>query len=401
MRKILYGFKKITFFHDLSFSAFFAGFTTVLVGVTSSIIIVFQAATAVGASPSEITSWIWALGLSLGLLSIILSLYYKIPLVTAWSTPGAAYIALNSEGIDLHHAVGAFIMTGVLISILGFSSLFKKLIDYIPTSITSAMLAGVLLPFCFKIFDYYPSNHLLILGMVVSYFFSKKLFPKYSVFITLVIGGMIAGFQGTIKYESFSFNFATPIFIEPAFSIHSIVQITIPLLIITMVSQNLIGVSIIKSFGYQCPVNQSIGWTGVLNTVFAPFGGFSANLAAISASLCLNDEVHQNQLKRYTASVIAGFFYVLVGIFGSAITYLFLSFPKALIIALASLALLPTLVSSLLDAFKDKKYLDSATLTFIITVSSISVGGLSSIILGLISGLALYIFELRVKRRYE
>ena len=133
MKKLSYRFNKFTFFYDLSFSTFLAGFTTVLVGVTSSIIIIFQAATAVGANPNEITSWIWALGLSLGLSSIILSLYYKIPLIAAWSTPGAAYIALNSKEIDIHHAVGAFIITGILIAILGFSSLFKKLIDHIPT----------------------------------------------------------------------------------------------------------------------------------------------------------------------------------------------------------------------------------------------------------------------------
>ena len=261
------------------------------------------------------------------------------------------------------------------------------------------MLAGILLPFCFKIFAYYPSNHLLILAMMVSYFVSKKLLPKYSIFITLVIGGIICWSQGTIKCASFSFNFATPVFIEPAFSIQSILQITIPLLIITMVSQNLIGVSIVKSFGYRCPVNQSIGLTGIFNVVFASFGGFSANLAAISASLCLSNDAHQNQAKRYTAAVIAGFFYILVGIFGSTITYLFLSFPKALIIALASLALLPTLIGSLLDAFKDKEYLDSAILTFIITVSDISIAGINSIILGLISGLVLYIFEFKSRKK--
>lgn len=378
------------FVRDFSISAFIAGFTTVLVGITSSIIIVFQAATILGASSQEIASWIWALGLTLGLSSIILSLYYKIPLISAWSTPGAAYIVLNGENININEAIGSFIVSGLLMTIFGFSSWFKKIITYIPISITSAMLAGTLFPFCLKIFDSYKINPWLILAMIASYFISKLYIPKYSILTTLIIGLSIAVTQGGIATNSLQFQITSPVFTPPIFTFHAFWTITLPLFMITMVSQNLVGITIVKSYGYDCPTNQAIGITGLFNTIFASFGAFSTNLAAISAALCLSSEVHEDKSRRYIASTIAGLFYVLVGIFGVTITSFLFLFPKELIVALASLALLSTLISSLLDSFKIKEEQDSAILTFMITISNIKIFGINSIIVGGLFGMLLY-----------
>jgi len=385
-----------SFIEDFSVSAFAAGFTTVLVGVTSSIIIVFQAATALGANSAEIASWIWALGLTLGLSSIVLSLYYKIPLIAAWSTPGAAYLAINGHQATLNEAIGAFIISGILITTAGFSSLFKKIISHIPTTITSAMLAGILLPFCLKIIEMYSKNTSLIIAMTISYFLSKVFVPRYSILTTLTIGVFFTLYQGGLNNIPISFELTQPIFINPIFNLHSIWNIAIPLFIITMVSQNLVGVSIIKSFGYPCPTNQAVGITGFFNTIFAPFGAFSTNLAAISAALCLSPDVHEDKSKRYIASVIAGFFYVLVGILGATITSLLFLFPKEFVITLAGLALLSTLINSFLDAFSVKGEQEPAILTFLITISDIKIFGINSIILGLLFGMVLY-FILRKK----
>lgn len=387
-----------SFFNDVSFASFIAGFTTVLVSITSSIIIVFQAASAVGATSSEISSWVWALGVALGLSSIGLSYFYKIPIVTAWSTPGAAYIALNATSISLQNALGAFLLSGVIIAFLGFSSFFKKVIRYIPTSITSAMLAGILLPFCLKIFNFYPLEKSLILSMIFTYFLAKKALPKYSVLLTLLVGTLITLLENKLKFSIIHFTLAKPIWVAPTFSIDSFFQITIPLVIITMVAQNLVGVSIIQSFGYRCDVNKTVGITGILNTLFAPLGAFAVNLASISASLCLNKDVDQDANKRYTAAIVASIFYLVIAFLGATVTSFLLSLPQALIIGLASLALLPTLIGSLLDAFKDKNSLDSCVLTFFITVSGISIYGLNSILLGLVLGLTLYFFERRKNR---
>lgn len=378
------------FFKDCSISTWIAGFTTMLVGVTSSIIIVFQAATILGANSQEIASWIWALGITIGLSSIILSLYYKTPIITAWSTPGAAYLVLNGGQLNLHEAIGAFILNGLLITIFGFSSLFKRIIAYIPVSITSAMLAGILFPFCLKIIDSYQVNSALVIVMIMTYFISKRIIPKLSILITLLAGISIAIMQGNIQNTALTFELTTPVFTMPIFNLHAFWTISVPLFVITMVAQNLVGVTMIKSYGYKSPTNQIVGTTGLLTTIFASFGAFATNLAAISAALCLDSSAHENPSKRYVASVVAGFFYILVGVFGITITSLLFAFPKELVVALASLALLSTLMNSLLDAFTDKKTQDSAILTFLVTISNISIWGINSIILGGILGMLLY-----------
>lgn len=379
-----------TFLKDCSTSAWTAGFTTMLVGVTSSIIIVFQAATVLGANSQEIASWIWALGLTIGLSSIVLSLYYKIPLIAAWSTPGAAYIVLNGGQIHLNEAIGAFILSGLLIAFFGFSSLFKRIIAYIPISITSAMLAGILFPFCLKLIDVYKVNSQLVVAMICAYFISKLVLPKFSILLTLLIGSIVAITQGHIHSTELTFQMTSPVFTMPVFTFHAFWTISIPLFIITMVSQNLVGVLMIKSYGYESPTNQAVGITGIFTALFAPFGAFAANLAAISAALCLSSDAHEDPSKRYVASVVAGFFYILVGVFGVTITAFLFAFPKELVIALASLALLSTLINSLLDAFKHKAHQDPAILTFLVTMSNVSVLGMNSIILGGILGMMLY-----------
>ena len=374
------------FARDFSLSAVAAGFVTVLVGFTASAVIVFQAAQAMGASEAEIASWMWALGLGMGLTCIGLSLRYRMPVVTAWSTPGAAMLIASTSGLPYAEAIGAFVVSALLMTIAGFSGLFERSLSRIPVSLASGMLAGVLLRFGLDVFVSMQTQLGLALAMFVTYLCGRRLFPRYAVIATLVVGIAIAGAIGLLHVEGLRLQWARPVFTTPALSLASLFGIALPLFIVTMTSQNVPGVAVIRASGYDVPISPVIGWTGVMNTLLAPFGAFALNLAAITAAICMGREAHPDPRRRYVAAVFAGIFYVIVGVFGATVAALLTAFPKELVMAIAGIALLGTIGNSLAAAMREENDREPALIAFLVTASGVSLAGIGSAFWGLLAG---------------
>ena len=371
---------------DLSLSAIAAGFVTVLVGLASSAVIVFQAAQSLGASPEEISSWMWALGLGMGLTCIGLSLRYRMPVVTAWSTPGAAMLIGSVAGLPLSDAIGAFLMSALLIAASGFSGFFERMISRIPVSLASGMLAGVLLRFGIDAFAAMKTQLGMVLTMFAVYLLARRLLPRYAVILTLLVGIAFAAGLGLLRVDGLSLELAKPVFTTPTFSLAAIVGIALPLFIVTMASQNVPGVAVIRASGYAIPISPVVGWTGLVNLLLAPFGAFALNLAAITAAICMGREAHEDAARRYVAAIAAGVFYVVVGLFGATVAALFAAFPKELILAIAGIALLGTIGNSLAAALRDEAEREPALVTFLVTASGLSLAGIGSAFWGLLAG---------------
>lgn len=371
---------------DLSLSAIAAGFVTVLVGFASSAVIVFQAAQSLGASPEEISSWMWALGLGMGLTCIGLSVRYRMPVVTAWSTPGAAMLIGSAAGLPLSDAIGAFLLSALLIVVSGFSGFFERMISRIPVPLASGMLAGVLLRFGIDAFAAMKTQLGMVLTMFAVYLLARRLLPRYAVILTLLVGIAFAGGLGLLRVDGLSLQLAKPIFTPPTVSLAAVVGIALPLFVVTMASQNVPGVAVIRASGYAIPISPVVGWTGVANLLLAPFGAFALNLAAITAAICMGREAHEDASRRYVAAIAAGVFYVVVGLFGATVAALFAAFPKELVLAIAGIALLGTIGNSLAAALREEAEREPALVTFLVTASGLSLAGIGSAFWGLLAG---------------
>jgi benzoate membrane transport protein len=383
-----------SFFRDLSLPAVVAGFVAVLVGFTSSVAIVFAAAQALGATGAQTASWIWALGLGMGLTSLGLSLYYRLPVLTAWSTPGAALIAAT-HGISLPEATGAFIVCALLIIAAGWSGLFERLMGRIPIAIAAALLAGVLAQFALKAALATVSAPLLVVVMALAYLAGRRWWPRYAVPAVLLAGIVVAAAQGRVHLGDVVVAWTQPVFVMPAFSWPALVSIGLPLFVVTMASQNLPGVAAQRASGYDTPVSPVIGTTGLASLAFAPFGGYALNLAAITAAICMGREAHEDPAKRYTASAMAGVFYILLGLAGGAVAGLLAAFPVELVAAVAGLALLGTIAGGLASALKDEQHRDAALLTFVVTLSGLTLAGIGSAFWGAVVGAVALAFQRR------
>ncbi len=376
----------MTVLKDVSVSAIIAGFVTVLVGFTSSAVIVFQAAQALNASPAEITSWMWALGLGMGLTCIVLSLRYRMPVVTAWSTPGAAMLITAAAGVSMSEAVGAFLLSGALITLCGFTGWFERAMNRIPIGIASGMLVGVLLRFGLDLFIAMKTQFTMVFAMFVVYLLARRLNPRYAVILALGVGLLIAGLQGLLHFETVTWQLAQPIWIMPRFSLAALIGVALPLFVVTMASQNVPGVAVQRASGYDIPISPVIGWTGATTMILAPFGGFALNLAAITAAICMGREAHEDPDKRYIAAVAAGVFYLIIGLLGGTVTALFTALPKELVLAIAGLALLGTIGNGLAAALGQERDREPALITFLVTASGVSLLGIGSAFWGLVAG---------------
>ena len=396
------------FFRDWSISAFSAGFVAVLVGFTSSIAIVFQAAQAFGATPEVMASWMWAIGLGMGLCTLVPSLWLKKPVMVAWSTPGAAVLASAglAGGFSMADAVGAFMMCAALIVLVGATGWFEKLMDRIPTAIASALLAGVLARFGLSAFTAAQTALPLVLLMLLSYLCAKRFWPRYAVPLTLLLAIVFVALNHGFLPTTIDYGLTRPVWTTPAFSLSAFVSLALPLFIVTMASQNLPGVAAIKAAGFGdaranggdagIPISATITLTGLCTLVLAPFGAFSLNLSAITAAICMGPEAHADPGKRYTAAVSCGGLYVLVGLFGATIIGVLTAFPKELVAAIAGLALLGSIAGGLRVALDQDQDREAAIITFLVTLSGLTLGGVGSAFWGVVAGaLALAVQHVR------
>lgn len=371
---------------DLSPSAVVAGFVTVLVGFTSSAVIVFEAARAAGADAEGIGSWMLALGVGMGVTCIGLSLRYREPVVTAWSTPGAAMLITSVAGVSMAEATFAFLVSGVLMALSGFTGWFERSMSRIPLSIASGMLAGVLLRFGLDVFVAMKTETTLVLAMFLVYLAARRLLPRYAVVAALGVGVAVAAARGLLHVDGVRLELARPVFTMPALSVPALVGVAIPLFVVTMASQNVPGVAVMRASGYATPVSPLVGWTGAATVALAPFGGYALNLAAITAAICMGREAHEDPRRRYVAAVSAGAFYLVVGIFGATVVGLFAAFPRELVLAVAGLALLGSIGGGLVTALRDEKEREAALVTFLVSASGLTLAGVGSAFWGLVAG---------------
>ena len=382
------------FFKDLSLPAATAGFVAVLVGFTSSVAIVFQAAQAFGATPAEISSWMWALGLGMGLCTAIPSLVWKQPVMVAWSTPGAAVLATAglAGGFSMAEAVGAFMACAALITLAGATGWFERVMNRIPMAIAAALLAGVLARFGLQAFAAAQTALVLVVLMLLAYLLGRRFAPRYAVPLTLLVAVAYVVATGRFDGGSLAFEFARPVFTAPVFSFAAFVSLALPLFVVTMASQNLPGVAAIRAAGYDMPISKIITITGLATLVLAPFGAFALNLSAITAAICMGPEAHPDAKKRYTAAVSCGVLYVLIGVFGAAVTGVLLAFPKELVLAIAGLALLGSIAGGLHAALREEAHREAALTTFLVTLSGVAIAGIGSAFWGVVAGaLALFV----------
>jgi benzoate membrane transport protein len=376
----------MSFFKDFSVSTVFAGAVTVMVGFTSSVAVVFHAAQSAGADAAQMASWIWALGLGMGITCVALSWRYKQPVVTAWSTPGAAMLITAASGMPMAEVIGAFVVSSLLVAAVGFSGVFERFMHRIPLPLAAGMLAGVLLRLGLDVFVNMSQQWPLPLLMTVVYLLARRWQPRYAVALSLMAGTALAAWQGDVHWQSIDWQWAQPVWVTPSFSLAALIGMALPLFIITMAAQNIPGVVAMKAHGYAPPLSPVMGWIGVVNVLLAPFGAFALNLAAITAAICSNEEAHADKNKRYTAAMSAGIFYILMGLAGASVVSLFAALPKALVMVIAGLALFGTIANALANSLEDISTREPALITFLVTASGFSLWGIGAAFWGLVAG---------------
>lgn len=372
---------------DFSLSAAVAGLIAVAVSFGGPAAIIFQAARAAQLDQAQLSSWIWAISIGSGVTGVLLSLRYREPVVTAWSTPGIALLATGWAAYPYPEAVGAFVIAAALITLCGVTGLFQALMDRIPRPIVSAMLAGILLRFGVDVFSWLGKAPLMAAAMIAAYLAAKRITPRYAILCALGSGFVVAACAGMLDFSAVSASLAVPLVTVPQFSMGAAIGLGLPLFLVTMTGQFATGFGVMRASGYTAPVSPIVSITGLASLCLAPFGGSGVNLAAITAAICTGPESHPDPAKRYVAGVVCGLAYITVGVFGAALVGLFTALPGALIAVVSGLALFGAIISGLTQAMEDASRREAALVTLLVTVSGVSFFGIGSAFWGLLGGL--------------
>ena len=363
-----------------------AGLVAVIIGFASSIALIYQVVITLGGTPDLVASWILMLGLVMGTTSIGLSYYYKVPVLIAWSTTGAALLISSAQGYNLNEAIGAFMFAALLVFLSGITGWFEKIMNRIPSELACAMLAGVLVTFGIDVFNFMNDMPLVIGLMVLVYFVGKRFFARFAMLSVLIVGMLLAWQFGHVDTSALHWKMSHFTYIAPSFNLQAFISIGLPLYIVTMTSQNLPGIAVLKAHNYKAPISASLNVTGLVNVLCAPFGAYSINLAAITAAICMSDEADKNPDKRYWASIAGGVFYILMALCAATLVGLVASLPQALILALAGIALFGTIANSLQQALTGSQYTEAAIGTFLVTASDLTMFSVGSAFWGIIAG---------------
>jgi benzoate membrane transport protein len=372
----------------LTFSAVTAALVAVLVGYTGPLLIVVQAAENAGLSRSQLSSWISAITMGSGLCALVMSLFYRQPVLAAWPAAGVALLATTLSQYDYAEAIGAYLVAALALVVLGWSGLFGRVMEQVPRPVIAGMLAGVLVRFGLGVFRALPAAPLLVGGMVVTYLLLRRWQVRAPSIGTLAVGLVIAGLGGQLQLARFTPELTTPVLTWPTFSIQAVLGLAVPLFVLANVSQNAPGLAVLRSFGYQLNPNGPILITGVVSLLTAPFGGSGLALAAITAALCAGPEAHLDPDRRYAAGVAYGFWYILFGLFGATAVTLFAGLPSQLMAAVAGLALTAPLLTALTNAMAEPSERDGALLAFLVTAVDIPLLGIGAPFWGLVIGVA-------------
>ena len=372
---------------DWSLSATVAGFLAVLISYAGPMIIFFQAAQQANVSSTMMASWIWGSSIGAAITGIILSIKYKVPIITAWSAPGTALLVALFPHISLNEVVAAYITSAVIIFFIGITGSFDKLLKWIPQGVAAGMMAGILFQFGVGLFKATDSMPYVVFGMLACFLLAKRFSPRYAIIWVLLSGITLSFLFGKINPIPMNFSLAIPELIMPEWTWSSTLNLAIPLTIVSLTGQFLPGMAILKLSGYNTPAKPILSVASIVSLAVAITGGITIVLAAITAALCTGKDSHELKEKRYIAGIANGIFYILGGLFAGSIVMLFSILPKELVAALAGLALLGAIATNISVAMKDESQRDAALITFLATVSGMHLLGFSSVFWGICIGM--------------
>jgi len=367
-----------------------AGLISVIVNYGGTFILVFQAAKGAGVSPELTASWVWSVSIGVGVSGLFLSWKYRAPIITAWSTPAAAFLVVALATTPYAEAIGAYMISAAAFVLLGLSGYFEKLIRLIPPGIAAGLLGGILLQFGIGAFAGMSIDPLLVGLLIAAYLVLKRFSARYAVVGILVLGLVFLLSQGRVDLTGLSLQLATPVFTRPEFSLNALLSVALPLFLITLTGQYMPGMLVLRNDGYKTSANPIVTLTGLGSLLMAPFGSHAFNIAAITAAICTGKEASQDPSKRWIAGIAAGVFYILVGIFGVTLAAVFMAFPATFITTLAGLAVLGTIGGSLASAMADAKSREAALITFLASAANITLLGIGGAFWGLLIGLVAY-----------
>lgn len=376
---------------DLSLSAVVAGFLAVLVSYSGPLAIFFQAGASAGISTEMMTSWVWAISMGAAISGIILSIWLKVPVVTAWSAPGTALLVTLFPELSLNEAIGAYITAAIIIFLIGVSGTFDAFVRAIPKGIAAGMMAGILFQFGVGAFSAIETTPALAIGMLISYVVFRRLFPKYTLVLLLIAGVALAVVLEGASLSGVRWSIAVPQFIQPVWTLGSTLSLAIPLVLVSLTGQFLPGMAILQGAGYPVKAKPIIGVTSLVSLPMAFFGGITTVVAAITAAICTGKDAHEDPSRRYIAGVFNGVFYLVGGLFAGTIVSLFTSLPGAFVAVLAGLALLGAIAGNLFSALEQASHREASLITFIVTASGMSLFELSSAFWGVVIGYVCYL----------
>jgi benzoate membrane transport protein len=364
-----------------------AGLISVIVNYGGTFILVFQAAKVAGLSPELTASWVWSISIGVGATGIILSWLTREPIITAWSTPAAAFLVTALATTPYAEAVGAYLISAAAFVLLGLSGWFERLIRLIPPGVAAGLLAGILLQFGIKAFGGMSIDPVLAGLLIVTYVVLKRFSARYAVVGILVLGLLFLLMQDRVDLSGLSLRLASPVFTMPAFSLNALLSVALPLFLITLTGQYMPGMLVLRNDGFKTSANPIVTVTGLGSLLMAPFGSHAFNIAAITAAIATGREAHEDPTKRWIAGIAAGVCYILVGVFGVTLAAVFMAFPATFITTLAGLALLGTIGGSLATALADAKTREASLITFLAAAANISLLGIGGAFWGLVIGL--------------
>jgi benzoate membrane transport protein len=369
-----------------SVSAVTAGLLAVIISYAGPLAIFFQAARTAHVGNDVVASWVWSISMGAAVSGIVLSAWLKQPIITAWSAPGTALLVTLFPGMPVSEAIGAYIVAGLCIFLLGVSGLFDQIVKRIPKGIACAMMAGILFQFGTNVFKSVAVNPGLALGMLASFIVFRRFAPRYCLILVLAFGCALAMALGLTNLESVSFHLTRPVFTMPTWTWQSTVSLAVPLVIVSLTGQFLPGFAILRASGYQTPSRPVLVVTSLSSILVAFTGGITVVIAAITAALCTGPDAHRDPSRRYIAGIANGLFYLAGGTFAGTVVMLFAALPNAFVAVLAGLALLGAIAANIVGLVQDEAHREASFITFIATASNMSFLGLGSAFWGIVLG---------------
>lgn len=374
-----------------------AALVATIAGVGGTLPVVLAAAQAVGATSEQASSWVSGLGLATALSALALSVRYRMPIITAWSTPGAALIASTSGVPSFAAAGGAFVLAAVLILLTAAIRPLGRLIERIPASIAAAMLAGILLRLVVAMVEHVPSSPLLVLPLIALFLIVRAFMPALASLVVLVAGALLAWSLGLVKPMP-GLGLSTIVITAPVWDVATLIGLGVPLYLVTMASQNLPGFAVLRGSGYQPPTQPILVVTGAVSLGTAFMGAHTSNLAAISAALCTGPDAHPDPAKRWMTGPFYALFWGLIALFGASLVGIFGALPPALLATVAGTALLGSMASAMGSALAGDQDRLAAAGTLAVTVSGATLMGVGSAFWGLVFGLLILGIDRFMKR---